>query len=41
MLGMVGIGPVNETLIGLMAQMKARDAADWLGKLNRLGERGE
>ena len=40
-LGFVGIAPVNETLIGLTGDMKATDAAKWLAKLKRLGERAE
>lgn len=40
-LGFVGIAPVNETLIGLTGDMKAADAAKWLAKLRRLGERAE
>ncbi len=41
MLGMVGIGPVNETLIGLTSDMNVADAAVWLRKLKGLGERGD
>ncbi len=40
-LGMVGIGPVNETLIGLTTDMETADAAKWLGKLKTLGARGD
>lgn len=40
-LGFVGIAPVHETLIGLTGDMKAADAAKWLTKLKRLGERAE
>jgi hypothetical protein len=40
-LGMVGMGPVNETLIGLAADMQAAVAAKWLDKLMHLGKRGE
>ena len=36
-LGFVGIAPVHETLIGLTGDMKPKDAAKWLGKLERLG----
>ena len=36
-LGFVGIAPAHETLIGLTGDMKASDAAKWLGKLKRLG----
>lgn len=38
-LGMVGIGPVRETLIGSAEGMQAQEAAKWLGKLRRLGEK--
>jgi putative NADPH-quinone reductase len=37
LLGIVGIAPVHETLIGLTANMKSADAAKWLTKLNGLG----
>jgi putative NADPH-quinone reductase len=40
-LGFVGIAPVHETLIGLVAHMKKEDAAKWLRKLRRLGFRAE
>jgi putative NADPH-quinone reductase len=40
-LGFVGIAPVHETLIGLTAGMKPEDAAQWLGKLERLGARAQ
>ena len=40
-LGFVGIAPVNETLVGLTGDMKVDDAAKWLTKLKRLGERAE
>ena len=40
-LGFVGIAPLHETLIGLTGDMKAADAAKWLGKLKRLGARAE
>jgi putative NADPH-quinone reductase len=36
-LGYVGIGPVRETLIGLVGNFKAGDAARWLRRLGRLG----
>lgn len=36
-LGFVGISPVHETLIGMTGDMKAKDAAQWLVKLERLG----
>jgi putative NADPH-quinone reductase len=41
LLGIVGIAPVNETLIGLTGNMKPADAGKWLTKLKRLGERAE
>lgn len=40
-LGMVGIAPVHETLIGMASDMKAADVAKWLAKLERLGARAE
>jgi putative NADPH-quinone reductase len=40
-LGMVGMGPVHDTFIGLTADMQAADAAKWLDKLMGLGKRGE
>ncbi len=40
-LGFVGIAPVHETLIGMTGDMKAADAAKWLAKLERLGQRAE
>ena len=40
-LGFVGIAPVNETLIGMVGNMKAEDAHKWKRKLEQLGERGE
>ncbi len=36
-LGFVGIAPVHETLIGLTGDMKPKDVAKWLDKLERLG----
>ena len=41
LLGIVGIAPVQETLIGMTANMKPADAAKWLVKLKLLGERAE
>lgn len=41
LLGIVGIAPVNETLIGMTDNMKAADAGKWLAKLKRLGEGAE
>ena len=40
-LGMVGIAPMHETLIGMTGGMKAAGAAKWLTKLNRLGQQAE
>ena len=40
-LGFVGIAPVHETLIGLAGDMTPKDAAKWLGKLERLGAKAE
>lgn len=36
-LGMVGVAPVNETLVGGVAQLGAAGAARWRSKLRRLG----
>jgi putative NADPH-quinone reductase len=41
MLGIIGIAPVHETLIGLTGNMKPADATKWLAKLKRLGEKAE
>jgi putative NADPH-quinone reductase len=41
LLGIVGIAPVHETLIGLTGNMKPTDAAKWLSKLKRLGAKAE
>jgi putative NADPH-quinone reductase len=41
LLGMVGIGPVHETLIGQAADLKPADADAWLTKLQRLGATGK
>ena len=38
-LGFVGIAPVDETLIGMVAGLQAKDAAAWLAKLGKLGAR--
>jgi putative NADPH-quinone reductase len=40
-LGFVGIAPVDETLIGLAGNMKPEQARKWIGKLARLGRKGE
>ena len=40
-LGFVGIAPVHETLIGLTGDMTSKDAAKWLGRLERLGAGAE
>ncbi len=39
LLGIVGIAPVHETLIGLTGNMKPVDAGKWFAKLKRLGEK--
>ncbi|MEO6017695.1 MAG: NAD(P)H-dependent oxidoreductase [Polaromonas sp.] len=41
LLGMVGIAPVHETLIGLTGNMSPVEAGKWLDKLRRLGTRAE
>lgn len=41
LLGIVGIAPVHETLIGMAADMKAADAAAWSTKLQRLGGKAQ
>lgn len=41
LLGIVGIAPVHETLIGLTGNMKPADASKWLSKLKRLGAAGD
>jgi putative NADPH-quinone reductase len=41
LLGIMGIGPVHETLIGMTGNLTERDATRWLVKLKHLGERGE
>ena len=41
LLGIVGIAPVHETLIGLTGNMKPIDAKKWLSKLKRLGGKAE
>jgi putative NADPH-quinone reductase len=41
LLGIVGIAPVHELLIGLTGNMNPADATKWLNKLKRLGQRGE
>lgn len=41
LLGIVGIAPVNKTLIGLTGNMTPADAAKWLSKLKRLGEKAK
>lgn len=40
-LGFVGIAPIHETLIGMVANMKAADAAKWLQKLERMGAKAQ
>jgi putative NADPH-quinone reductase len=41
LLGIVGIAPVHETLIGLTGNMKTDEATKWLIKLKRLGAKAE
>ena len=41
LLGIVGIAPVHETLIGMTGNMKSDDATKWLSKLKRLGQKAE
>ena len=40
-LGFVGIAPVNETLIGMTANLKPEQFSKWQGKLRRLGYKAE
>jgi putative NADPH-quinone reductase len=40
-LGLVGISPVNETLIGMTGNMDAAVAEKWLGKMKQFGAQGE
>lgn len=40
-LGFVGISPVNETLIGSVANLDAKAAKKWIDKLAALGRNGE
>ena len=41
LLGIVGIAPVHETLIGMTGDMKSSEAQKWLAKLDRLGHRAD
>jgi putative NADPH-quinone reductase len=41
LLGIVGIAPVQETLIGMTVNMKAAEAEKWFKKLERLGQGAE
>jgi hypothetical protein len=41
LLGIVGIAPVQETLIGMTTDMKDVDAKKWFKKLETLGARAE
>jgi putative NADPH-quinone reductase len=41
LLGIVGIAPVHETLIGLTANLKPDDAQKWFKKLERLGHKAQ
>jgi len=40
-LGFIGIAPVRETLVGMVAAMKDEDSAKWMEKMRGLGRRGE
>jgi hypothetical protein len=40
-LGMIGIAPVHETLIGSVADAKAAQTQQWLAKLHDLGTQAE
>jgi putative NADPH-quinone reductase len=40
-LGFVGIAPVDETLVGMVANLQPADAAKWMKKLRALGARAE
>ena len=40
-LGFVGIGPINETLIGMVGDMEEKTAQKWLAKLEKLGREGD
>lgn len=40
-LGLVGISPVNKTLIGMTGNMDAAAAEKWLGKMKKFGAQGE
>lgn len=39
-LGFVGIAPVRETLIGMVGNLKEKDSAKWLGRMEKLGGHG-
>ena len=38
-LGFVGIGPIDETLIGMVGNMDAKTANKWFKKMEQLGEK--
>jgi putative NADPH-quinone reductase len=40
-LGFIGFSPVNETLVGMVENMKPDNAKKWLTKLEKLGARAE
>lgn len=40
-LGFVGIGPIHETLIGLVDRLKPQDVARWEARLRKLGGKGD
>jgi putative NADPH-quinone reductase len=40
-LGLVGFAPIHETLVGMIEGLSDTDRQRWLGKLNKLGRRGD
>lgn len=40
-LGLVGFAPIQETLVGMIEGLSDSDRQRWLGKLNKLGRRGD
>lgn len=40
-LGLCGISPVHETLIGMSGDLKPADAVQWIARLRRLGQRAQ
>ena len=39
-LGFAGIGPIRESLIGMVETMSPQKRQDWLGRMQKLGQRG-